>query len=243
MNKINVNDPTAWQSLDWDDPVPLNIKSDHTVNKGRGNRLRAQNPKWIAEQTQRNKEQAQDPDWLAANRKASKWRNTPGAASAASKSQWLNPERLEQHLNVIQRNTELGLLKKNDEQRANVAKAKIRSSIMTPFGEYDSFAAFNQDYPEINVRDRMRLNPHQYYYTCDGPGKPTMEKVHYTPYGFHKYQKVLWELAKQANDANALSVAEAKYWFAKMKNKAPKEYYVLEEVKREWFGYSAYCKE
>lgn len=37
MNRININDPTAWQELDWDDPVEPDIlkRSDATVARSR----------------------------------------------------------------------------------------------------------------------------------------------------------------------------------------------------------------
>jgi hypothetical protein len=50
MKKIDVNDPSLWQSIDWDEkPQPdLLKKSDHHVNLGRANRLKA-NDKQITE--------------------------------------------------------------------------------------------------------------------------------------------------------------------------------------------------
>jgi hypothetical protein len=37
MNKINVNDPGLWQSIDWDDPIQPDLlkKTDTTVNRSR----------------------------------------------------------------------------------------------------------------------------------------------------------------------------------------------------------------
>lgn len=32
---ININDPSAWQSLDWDEPISVKIKSDTSVNRAR----------------------------------------------------------------------------------------------------------------------------------------------------------------------------------------------------------------
>jgi len=47
--KINLEDASLWQSLDWDEKeVHPNLKrTDAQVNKARGNKLKAQNPKFI----------------------------------------------------------------------------------------------------------------------------------------------------------------------------------------------------
>lgn len=50
MNKkININDPSAWHDLDWNEPVVPEIlkKSDRVVETGRQNRLKAQDPGFI----------------------------------------------------------------------------------------------------------------------------------------------------------------------------------------------------
>jgi hypothetical protein len=159
-----------------------------------------------------------NPEWLANTRESNVLRNNPGLAKEIAGRQWKDPVRKEQHLQQIQDAKENGSFKKSDDQKLAVAASKMRSSIMTPFGEYDSFAAFNADYPDINVRDRMRLNPHQYYYTCKGPGETTYEWVYYTPKGFHKYMNTLCD----------------KYEFQKMSKKYPDQYYKKWEPKREW---------
>lgn len=48
--KINLQDSTAWQSLDWDEKEvhPELKRTDAQVNKARGNRLKAENPNFIA---------------------------------------------------------------------------------------------------------------------------------------------------------------------------------------------------
>ena len=45
-SRININDPTAWSDLNWDDPtVPDALKrTDQAVNVARANRIRAQDP-------------------------------------------------------------------------------------------------------------------------------------------------------------------------------------------------------
>ena len=40
MTKININDPEEWSKMDWDEPAPLNIKSDRVVAIGRAVRIR-----------------------------------------------------------------------------------------------------------------------------------------------------------------------------------------------------------
>lgn len=58
MSKVNINDPTAWQSLDWDEPAPIKIKSDHAVNVARAARVRSlHNENWIKNVANHNKEQ------------------------------------------------------------------------------------------------------------------------------------------------------------------------------------------
>lgn len=49
MNKININDPSAWHDLDWNEPVVPEIlkKSDRVVETSRQNRLKAQDPAFI----------------------------------------------------------------------------------------------------------------------------------------------------------------------------------------------------
>lgn len=46
--KINIDDPKAWQELDWDDPVipELLKRTDQTVNVARANRIKALDPKF-----------------------------------------------------------------------------------------------------------------------------------------------------------------------------------------------------
>lgn len=191
-------------------------------------------PEWRAKVIANNKAQAADPVWRKKNREANNWIQIPGAASEAAKIPWQNPERHAQHLQQVSERKAKGSYKKTIDHKQAQARTKIRSSIMTAFGEYDSFTAFLEDYPDVNVRDRMRLMPHLYYYTCKGPGKATTEKVHYSPYGYHKYQTVLWECAKEAGCEWALFFKEAKYWFKKMKTLHSDEYYVQIEVKQEW---------
>ena len=46
--KININSPTAWQELDWDDPAEPTLlkKTDQQVAVSRHNRLRSQTPEF-----------------------------------------------------------------------------------------------------------------------------------------------------------------------------------------------------
>lgn len=45
---ININDPKAWQSLDWDEPAAVKIKSDATVNRGISALGKKNNPEFKA---------------------------------------------------------------------------------------------------------------------------------------------------------------------------------------------------
>ena len=45
---INVNDPKEWSKIDWSDPVPLKIRSDATVNRGRSALGKKNNPEYSA---------------------------------------------------------------------------------------------------------------------------------------------------------------------------------------------------
>jgi Zn-finger nucleic acid-binding protein len=48
MTKININDPTAWQALDWSETVGPKIKSDADVNRARGAWLKRGDPEFSA---------------------------------------------------------------------------------------------------------------------------------------------------------------------------------------------------
>jgi hypothetical protein len=45
---IDINDPKAWQQLDWSDPVPLKIRSDATINRSRSALGKKNNPDFKA---------------------------------------------------------------------------------------------------------------------------------------------------------------------------------------------------
>jgi hypothetical protein len=45
---INVNDPKEWSKMDWSDPVPLKIRSDATINRGKSALGKKNNPEYSA---------------------------------------------------------------------------------------------------------------------------------------------------------------------------------------------------
>lgn len=88
MSKININDPTAWSQIDWDEPEQPELlkRTDQKVAVARSNRLTkttkesrerqtiknqilAKDPKWLKTTVKKNQELAKDPKWLAANQK------------------------------------------------------------------------------------------------------------------------------------------------------------------------------
>lgn len=204
-------------------------------NKSISNKKLASDPKWVEATNKAAKKRSNDPKWIAACKKAreelfadeeryqSYTKKLSESWTDERKEKW-EEKRKELHAN--------GAFAKDDDHRANLAASKGKE-FNTPFGVYPSFYHFKKDHPSINVRDRLRLNPHQYYYVDIGPGKETYETVFYTPYGRHKYLKSMFERAKAAEDKNA-NVKDAKTWFKKMKKKSPTEYYCRTEVKIEW---------
>jgi hypothetical protein len=63
--KIDLNDPDAWSNLDWDEPVVPSVlkKTDATINKGRANRLKAEDPNLRQRQHQGILKKKEDPTW------------------------------------------------------------------------------------------------------------------------------------------------------------------------------------
>jgi hypothetical protein len=98
MTKININDPTAWQSLDWSETVGPKIKSDDTVRRSNENRRRWQDPDWRAKQQQRIAELMASPEWaeIVARRAKTASLNADdefrSLMSELSTTKWQDPE-------------------------------------------------------------------------------------------------------------------------------------------------------
>lgn len=133
----------------------------------------------------------------------------------------------------------------NKKRSYSLRKAKGKEC-KTPYGVFDSAAAFNEKgFTSCNFADNMRMKPHLFYYTENGPGNPTYEDVVYTPYGeFPKGntgskqnsggKDRAFEAAKQAGNEFALKYKDKYAWWNKVSKLFPDQYYIKNEIKREW---------
>jgi hypothetical protein len=112
----------------------------------------------------------------------------------------------------------------------------------TPYGIFSCAAEFNeQGLTKCNFADNMKIKPHLFYYTENGPGEPLYETVLYSPYGcLPKLDtniggtKRLYQLALDAKDEFAMKYKDYGAWFRRVKRDWPDEYYEKQEIKREW---------
>lgn len=129
-------------------------------------------------------------------------------------------------------------------QSLRVSKGR---KIVTPFGEFDSGAEFNeQKIVKCKFLDCKKMMPHLYYYKDQGPGPVTYEEVLYSPYG-------IFPKGNQGNEKNsggkdrALASAQknkdpiaVKYkdkyaWWDSVSVLYPKKYFIKKEPRREWY--------
>jgi hypothetical protein len=133
MNKININDPTAWQELDWDDPTEPEIlkRSDATVARSRSALRKRNDPNFSATMSQVATERNEDATYVQnqLNGVRHKRDNTYQAECNA------RPDVQEKISKSLREN-----YTKTDEHLAKVtAKNKERSKIIiTLWGEFES---------------------------------------------------------------------------------------------------------
>lgn len=179
MSKININDPSAWQELDWDEPSNPDIlkKSDQKVAVARANRLTkttrefievttkknretTKNPKWIEANAESKKKLATDPKWLEANQKGSNKRKLKG--------QQLKAEgKIEEHRKLFGVKDQHS--KQTKKQMSTSAKnrwSKEMKQVMADNVVYSNIyeAAKALGIHKDTVVYRIKNKPNQYYY-------------------------------------------------------------------------------
>lgn len=132
MNKkIDLNDSSAWQSLNWDEEEvhPDLKKSDATVNRSRSAFFKRDNPKFSETMSQVAIERNQDPEYVEAYQQ--------GMATRDNSYQAVSNARPEVQAKI---RASMSGKKKSDEHNAKVAaKNKERSKvIITSWGEFSS---------------------------------------------------------------------------------------------------------
>lgn len=136
-----------------------------------------------------------------------------------------------------QANKRGGLKRKNNPNWQKAHAARMRKykgkAVVTYEGEFATTSDFEQTTgkPWTDVK---KFFPHLYYFKEDGPGAPTYETVHYTPYGVGTNRKDCYRLARADGEQWAChyglgSIPE--YW-TKVTKLYPKEYYSVKEPKR-----------
>ena len=163
-----MTDDNEWGNLlDSESLSRKNTEIAWTDNRRKKVSEQAKDPKWLKATTRASRRKAKDPKWLDAVAKGrAEMFNDPERYASYTQSQsdsWTE-ERRADHLKQMKRQTAAGLYKKDQEQKIKLARAKMRSDIMTPYGVYKSYAEFRLDYPKNKIRDNFKLLPHLYYY-------------------------------------------------------------------------------
>lgn len=116
-----------------------------------------------------------------------------------------------------------------------IAGKKRRKEIHTPFGIFDSLTAANKNMKKGDVCGKLKSHPHLYYYTSDGPGEPSYEKVYYTPAMVTTNRTAAHEAYCIASGNEVITTNQrAKDFWNKIIKIDPENYYTKKEVKREW---------
>jgi hypothetical protein len=120
-------------------------------------------------------------------------------------------------------------------QKAHAAAMRKHKgkAVVTYEGEFETTTDFEKATGKC-WSDVKRFFPHLYYFKEAGPGEPTYETVHYTPYGVGTNRKECYRLARADGEQWAChyglgSIPE--YW-TKVKKLYPKKYYSIKEPKR-----------
>ena len=243
-----------WKNYNWDEPDTPKIKSQAQVNVARGNKLKALDPAFIK------KHQAGIDKFFSSD--ASKERNEKISKSHQERlqdpeyRQFLkdNAQRLKNDPEWLQKCKD-AQNNRTDEHKKNHREALYKMmqteqwkqaqldngkrcwrAVVTPYGEYESLTAFEQE-TGWGFANKIKQMPHLYYYKDTGPGEIKFENVYYTPYCVYYNSVNAWELAKQNNDTYALKIkrsSDAYRWFNKHAKETPDLYYKRKEPKREW---------
>ena len=154
MNKkIDLNDSSAWQSLNWDkeEVHPDLKKSDATVNRSRSAFFKRDNPEFSETMSQVAIERNQDPEYVEAYQQ--------GMATRDNSYQAVSNARPEVQAKI--RASMTGKKKSNEHNAKVAAKNKERSKpIITPWGEFPSRKAAviwaQKNTNEINIDKKIQ---------------------------------------------------------------------------------------
>ena len=184
--KINLNDPTAWSELDWDDPIQPEAlkKTDHGVAVARANRLTkttkefketvtkknrelAQDPKWLAATAKKNKELAKDPKWLAATQKGTDARKAKGAELKAAGKE----KEFRELFGVNDQHSKK--TKKQMSASASERWAKSMKKVSALGKVYDNIYTAGEalGIHKDTVSYRIKTKPKEYFYVVEKPQK------------------------------------------------------------------------
>lgn len=132
MNRININDPKAWQELDWDDPVEPDIlkRSDATVARSRSAQRKKGDPNFSKTMSEVAAERNQDPTYKE-NHLNGVRQNRDNTYQAETNARTDVKEKISEALK--------GKQKTKDHLAKVAAKNKERAkTIITPWGEFKS---------------------------------------------------------------------------------------------------------
>lgn len=105
---------------------------------------------------------------------------------------------------------------------------------MTPMGLFPSMNDWIRKYKVPGGRSFLKSLPHLFYQIKTGPGKPTYERIYYTPFGSCATSEIAYELAKSNKEPNAVKLRNIGGWWLKMATLHPKEYFVKFEKAKYW---------
>jgi hypothetical protein len=166
MNKININDPQAWQELDWDDPVEPEIlkRSDATVARSRSALRKRDDPNFSATMSKVATERNQDSTYVKKQLDGVRYKRDNSYQAETN----ARPE-VQEKISKAMKGKQ-----KSEEHLAKVAaKNKERSKpIMTPWGEFESrkaaviWAQENTDIVNVDkkIQKWVKVEGSGYYY-------------------------------------------------------------------------------
>lgn len=180
-----------------------------------------QTPEWLAKTAESNRRQAKDPKWIEAHAKAMK--------ETAQDPDW--QAKNTKQMNRINNDPEIVAKRIARNQEVN------RRPVTGPQGNFISVREF-QNTTGMNFADKLRLLPHLYYYTEDGPAKAKYQNVYYSPLMTYCDSKTIYELYLEKG------LIEERFtklifkpwikWWAYMEKTNPKLFYKKNEPKRDW---------
>jgi hypothetical protein len=105
---------------------------------------------------------------------------------------------------------------------------------MTPMGVYPSMSQWLKENNKPGGRSFLKSLPHLFYQTKDGPGKPTYERIYYTPFGACASEKHCYSLCRENKEVNSLKLRNIGGWWLKMATLHPKQYFIKFEKACYW---------